>query len=221
MNSEITSLNTKFSNITSQSGNLTSIVTGTQEMLTNHIKTLMQIANTTQDENTKNSILQEVASLQKQLQELNLASLTNQVTDLNNSVIELNKEVSALTKKYESEISKLPAMSSKVEELVKGSEEFNSKINELNQKVTYLDSVISGTLVGKTEELAYGSKDLYTNLSKFDIEGIQKMNYYINGKVKCLTTKLEKLVELGDNYETFTMKDKDTKGETKFIIVIE
>ena len=221
LNSEITSLNTKFSNITSQSGNLTSIVTGTQEMLTNHIKTLMQIANTTQDENTKNSILQEVASLKKQLQKLNLASLTNQVTDLNNSVIELNKEVAALTKKYESEISKLPAMSSKVEELVKGSEEFNSKINELNQKVTYLDSVISGTLVGKTEELANGSKDLYTNLSKFDIEGIQKMNYYINGKVKCLTTKLEKLVELGDNYETFTMKDKDTKGETKFIIVIE
>lgn len=119
MNSEITSLNTKFSNITSQSGNLTSIVTGTQEMLTNHIKTLMQIANTTQDENTKNSILQEVASLKKQLQKLNLASLTNQVTDLNNSVIELNKEVAALTKKYESEISKLPAMSSKVEELVK------------------------------------------------------------------------------------------------------
>ena len=47
------------------------------------------------------------------------------------------------------------------------------------------------------------------------------MSYYINGKVKGLTTKLEKLVELGDNYETFTMKDKDTKGETKFIIVIE
>lgn len=221
LNSEITSLNTKFSNITSQSGNLTSIVTGTQEMLTNHIKTLMQIANTTQDENTKNSILQEVASLQKQLQELNLASLTSQVTDLNNSVIELNKEVTALTKKYENEVSKLPAMSSKVEELVEGSDEFNSKINELNQKVTYLDSVISGTLVGKTEELANGSKDLYTNLSKFDVEGIQKMSYYINGKVKGLTTKLEKLVELGDNYETFTMKDKDTKGETKFIIVIE
>lgn len=85
-----------------------------------------------------------------------------------------------------------------------------------------------GLLTSKSQEftegmntLYKGEKTLHEGLTKFNQEGISKLSGAVLGKVQGLTEKLEKLVQLGQQYETFTMKNENTNGSTKFVYVID
>ena len=56
---------------------------------------------------------------------------------------------------------------------------------------------------------------------KYNEEGIKVLTNLINTEVAPASARLEKLLELGNDYQTFTMKNNDTDGTTKFIMVID
>lgn len=62
---------------------------------------------------------------------------------------------------------------------------------------------------------------MYEGISKFNQEGIEVICNYVNGDLKDLSVRLEKLQELSEEYNNFTMLDTANEGSVKFILVID
>ena len=65
-----------------------------------------------------------------------------------------------------------------------------------------------------------GANELTTGLSTFNREGIMKISS-LGNEAKDMSQKIEALVNLGESYQTFTMKSDNTDGSTKFIFVTD
>lgn len=78
-----------------------------------------------------------------------------------------------------------------------------------------------GKLNAGSSTLNTGVNTLAEGIAKFDNEGISKIASLVNGDVKTTQEKVEALIKLGDLYDTFTMKDANTEGETKFVLMVD
>ncbi len=102
-----------------------------------------------------------------------------------------------------------------------------SQMGELQSGVSKLASGLSEiktgttTLVSGTENLNQGAQSLSSGIANFDEEGIQKIASLVNGDVKDLQTRIEKLKDLANNYNTFGGKEENTQGTVKFMFVID
>ena len=68
--------------------------------------------------------------------------------------------------------------------------------------------------------LLEGATSLNEGLNKFNKEGISKITNIVNGKLKTTSKKVEKLIDLGNSYNSFSSKDNNTDGTTKFIMIV-
>lgn len=95
--------------------------------------------------------------------------------------------------------------------------------NGLNQLTSGLSQLNDGasSLADGTTQVNDGANTLAEGIKTFNEEGIKKICNYINGNVKDLTTRVDKLTELSKEYNTFTMVDGENKGEVKFIMIID
>ena len=80
-----------------------------------------------------------------------------------------------------------------------------SKENELYNGVTALND---------------GSRMLKEGIEKYNNEGIAVL-YNYSKQVESMESKLKSLVKLGEEYQTFTMKEDSVKGNTKFILIVD
>lgn len=106
----------------------------------------------------------------------------------------------------------------------------NSSTTSLNTLANGLNELTSGLAVlnegakelyDGTSTLNKGIETLTNGLEKLDKEGIDKLNKLVNVDVKNLQTRLEKLVELGNEYQTLDEIDTDYEGSSKIIMVID
>ena len=95
--------------------------------------------------------------------------------------------------------------------------------NGLNQLTSGLSQLNDGasSLADGTTQVNDGANTLAEGIKTFNEEGIKKICNYINGNVKDLTTRIDKLTELSKEYNTFTMVDGENKCEVKFIMIID
>ncbi len=93
-------------------------------------------------------------------------------------------------------------------------------LSELTNGLSQLNEG-SATLANGTNTLSGGVTTLAEGISKFNSEGIDKICNYINGDVKNITTRLEKLQELANKYNNFTMLNNGDKGTVKFIMIMD
>ena len=66
-----------------------------------------------------------------------------------------------------------------------------------------------------------GANELQNGMRKFDEEGIQKIYSIVNNNVRDLQSRVEKLRELSNEYNSFTNIDENAKGNVKFIMMID
>ena len=99
-------------------------------------------------------------------------------------------------------------------------ETINNKLNEVDNGVASLKEALNA-LTNGTEQLSKGASGLSEGMSKFDQEGIEKIYNYVNGDVKDLQTRVEKLQDLANEYNTFTMADGSATSSVKFIMMID
>ena len=117
--------------------------------------------------------------------------------------------------------------------LVSLKESFTSSINDINTLITslntYLSQIESGAkeLSDGTEALKQGvavldSKmgELNDGINAFNSEGISKLSSYA-ARIKQVSSKIDALVTLSNNYDSFSLKDNTTKSNTKFIMVVD
>lgn len=76
----------------------------------------------------------------------------------------------------------------------------------------------TGNLLLGTDNLYDGSNKLYEGINTFNVDGITKLDNYINYNIKSTEEKIKALVKLGEDY-SYTLKDNDTQMTTKFILV--
>lgn len=105
-------------------------------------------------------------------------------------------------------------------ETVKSLTTLNSAIKELTQGLNQLNEGTKKLETGSIT-LKEGTTTLKEGMTKFDEEGISKISNLVNGNLKTKEEKIKMLIKLGNAYDTFTMKDENIKGETKFVLVID
>ena len=76
------------------------------------------------------------------------------------------------------------------------------------------------TLYNGIDELDNGINTLSNGISKFNTEGISKITDLTNNKLKGLSNRIQTLVYLGNEYNSFASNSLLDNSETKFILVI-
>ena len=101
--------------------------------------------------------------------------------------------------------------------------QMNTLGNGLNQLTSGLSKLNNGatTLANGTNQVNDGATTLAEGIKTFNEEGIKKICNYINGDVKDLTTRVQKLTDLSKDYNNFTMLDGENDGEVKFIMIAD
>ncbi len=101
--------------------------------------------------------------------------------------------------------------------------QMNTLGNGLNQLTSGLSELNNGaaTLADGTNQVNDGATTLAEGIKTFNEEGIKKVCNYINGNVKDLTTRVQKLTDLSKDYNNFTMLDGENDGEVKFIMIAD
>lgn len=70
-------------------------------------------------------------------------------------------------------------------------------------------------------QLVGGSSELSQGVAQFDNEGIQPLYRLVNGDLRGVADKINRLGELADNYNNYAGIAAGTTGETKFVMMIE
>ena len=104
--------------------------------------------------------------------------------------------------------------------LYDGSNEMKSGLKNLSAGTNEL-SVANDMLTDGASSLSNGAGTLANGMKQFNVEGIKKICSLINGDVKSLTTRLEKLQNLAEDYKSFTMLDNNADGDVKFILLVD
>ena len=107
-----------------------------------------------------------------------------------------------------------------VNTLSNGSKELKTGLSTLNSSSDMLNSANKQLLEG-ANTISDGAKTLAEGMSEFDEEGINKIVSLVNGDVKDLQARVEKLQELANEYDSFAGKDEEAEGTTKFIFVVD
>ena len=91
-------------------------------------------------------------------------------------------------------------------------------LGELTEGLSTLDNGVEKLSEG-TNQLDSGITELAEGITKFNTEGIDKICNYINGDLKDITTRIDKLEELANDYNNFTMLNSGDEGNVKFIMI--
>lgn len=76
-------------------------------------------------------------------------------------------------------------------------------------------------LTSSLQTLKNGTQSLAEGATKSDTEGIQKVCNLINGDVKNISKRVEKLNELSNEYNNFGMISEGNSGEVKFVMIVD
>ena len=146
------------------------------------------------------------------------------------SVTNLQTLISGDEKVVESSLNTLDSMTelnSGVDQLLSGSNKLQTGAQNLQTGSKQLESGVN-TLSSATTQLnnganqvADGTNTLADGITTFNEEGIKKICDVINGDVKDLDERVEKLTDLSKSYNTFTMVDGKNESEVKFIMVVD
>ena len=136
----------------------------------------------------------------------NANALTETLTKLNSIDAEINNILDTINITLES-------IHTGSSSLADGSTELAIGMNALTTKTE--------ELYNGTNALSEGINTLNTGITTYNNEGIIPLTNTINNSLSSNINKIKKLTELGNNYQTYTMKYANDSGETKFIIVLD
>ena len=163
-----------------------------------------------------------------------LTTVTKGMTTLRNAMTQVNAglgQLNTASKKLPDALNQLSAGS---KSLVSGTKTLSAGANKLSKGSTALKSGIqtldtstqqlttaNGQLTEGAKTLSDGATTLAEGIKTFNEQGIKKICNYINGDIKDVTERAEKLTELSKEYNNFTMLNEGNQGEVKFIMIVD
>ena len=212
-------LSTSTSAISKESESINTLLSSSTSTIATHIASLEKIRDNTTDEDTKTAINIELKYLEDNLDMQSLLSVKSKISDLNTNIAKINGSMLSLASSSTELNKNIAILSATLNTLSDNSNSFNENLIKLNSSVSYLSS-LSNEFYSGTDKLVAGASSLNSGIIKFNKTGISKISKVVNGEVKTTSKKLEKLIDLGNNYSTFTMKNKSDSGSTKFIMIV-
>lgn len=206
--------------ISKNSEEISNTINNTTLTLTKHIATLQQIADTTTDDTTKNNIYIEITKLQQELDTQKLLSFQQKFNQLNQGINQVNESMNILNNHTNNLSNDLIPLIEGFLKLKNGGDLFEESLNKFDNSIQTLTKATNDLNDG-TNQIEIGFSTLTDGITKFNNEGISQLVNYINFNLKTMESRIDALVDLSSNYNTFTMKDKNTEGSTKFIMVID
>ena len=219
LNNAVTTLSGYTNAMVENSDKLNTTINGTVQKLTEHIVTLEKIKATTIDSETANLLDEEIKKLTLELQNAKLDELGKEVSELDTNVKALNKNTEVLAVNGNKIVTGLSSTKESVDKLTQGAKELGAGLNTLSSSVSELNAYAK-EFNKSTLKLVNGANTLSEGLNTLNIKGISKISSVANGKLKTTTSKLEKMTQLAKNYNSFSMKDKNSDGSTKFIMIV-
>lgn len=170
-----------------------------------------------------------------------LTTLSSKSQELTGATTQLNKNIPVLVsnvKKLKDGSETLKKNNSKLKtgakKLKKSSKKLNSSVKKLNNGMKTLQKggkslnratakLVNGVikLENASTTLDNGADKLYTNLNKFNKEGIEKLNDVYEEDVKEMMDRLDAIISVGKDYKSYSGIGKNMDGEVKFIIETE
>lgn len=163
-----------------------------------------------------------------------LTTVTKGMTTLRNAMTQVNAglgQLNTASKKLPDALNQLSAGS---KSLVSGTKTLSAGANKLSKGSTALKSGIqtldtstqqlttaNGQLTEGAKTLSDGAATLAEGIQTFNEQGIKKICNYINGDLRDVAERTEKLTELSKEYNNFTMLNNGNEGEVKFIMIID
>lgn len=163
-----------------------------------------------------------------------LTTVTKGMTTLRNAMTQVNAglgQLNTASKKLPDALNQLSAGS---KSLVSGTKTLSAGANKLSKGSTALKSGIqtldtstqqlttaNGQLTEGAKTLSDGATTLAEGIQTFNEQGIKKICNYINGDLRDIAERTEKLTELSKEYNNFTMLNNGNEGEVKFIMIID
>lgn len=112
------------------------------------------------------------------------------------------------------------ALSNGTKELDTGSKQLKSGLNTLDSSTVQLRDA-NGQLTNAASTISDGVNTLAEGITKYKEEGIDEICNYINGDLKSIQTRVEKLQDLANEYSTFTMLNNGESGSVNFIMIMD
>ena len=225
INEQISSIDTQIKDINTQKQINTEAARGLSLELD---KQLSQVANMIET-NVSEKITQALTSINKDLPVLvagikeaseGANALYIGANGLNSGLKELSSKSNELADGAKELYNGTETLTNGSEALSEGSKEMKNGLSTLDNGATELANA-NDQLTNGAETLTNGAKTLASGVNRFNKEGINEICSYINGDVKTLTERVEKLKELANDYKTFTMLNDNTKGSVKFIMLMD
>lgn len=242
---EISDLNTRASSLTNQITNLQSIKNKltqqadkdslqiTIDELSQEKNTITTKITTLSTQKGKNdyviSAIQPTEESQAKISALNsglesllegASSLEENLEALNNSTPELSGALAQLSGGSQNLVDGTKVLTDGAATLSQGSSELKRGINTLDTSSKMLADA-NGQLTDGANTLEQGVQTLTDGITTFDEQGIQKICNYINGDVKDISSRVEMLCQLSDEYNNYTMLEDGNDGSVKFIMIID
>ncbi|MCI8273593.1 MAG: hypothetical protein HFJ55_05890 [Clostridia bacterium] len=156
------------------------------------------------------------------------------ITELQNGTHELSLGISQLKQGTSTICNKMGEFVTGTESIYNGTKKLSEGTKTLktgsNQMKTGLKTIDSATvqllnadnkLVEGANTLKQGTKTLKDGIIEFNKNGIEPICNFVNNNIKDVTNRLEKLEQLSNQYNNFTMKDEKVKGNVEFIMIVE
>jgi putative membrane protein len=105
-------------------------------------------------------------------------------------------------------------------QLNSGSTQMKNGLNTLDTSTEKLTQA-NDQLTEGANTISEGATSLADGISKFNKEGIQTICTYINSDLKDMQLRIEKLQELAEQYNNFTMLNDGNNGNVKFIMIMD
>lgn len=177
----------------------------------------------------KSADMSSIKELQTALNNLKqgLQSLQSGTDTLYNGTTALQTGTGALASKAKELAQGTQSLYEGTIKISEGTATLNSGSTQLKQGLNTLDA--GGTKLGTAcnqltegaNTLSEGATTLAEGITTFNEEGIDKICDYINGDLKDISARLEKLQELSEEYNNFTMLNDGNKGNVKFIMIMD
>ena len=177
----------------------------------------------------KSADMSSIKELQTALNNLKqgLQSLQSGTDTLYNGTTALQTGTGALASKAKELAQGTQSLYEGTIKISEGTATLNSGSTQLKQGLNTLDAggtklgTASNQLTEGANTLSEGATTLAEGITTFNEEGIDKICDYINGDLKDISARLEKLQELSEEYNNFTMLNDGNKGNVKFIMIMD
>lgn len=147
-------------------------------------------------------------------------SLTSGVTQIKGGTALLAEKTGELSQGANTIYQGTTKLAQATNTLKDGSNQMKDGLNTLDNSSAQLLQANTQLTEG-AQTINDGATTLADGITTFNKEGIQKICNFVNGDLKDLTTRVEKLTDLAKSYNSFTMVEDGVESNSKFVMIID